>query len=267
VTREDSASLPDDRLPAVLDLLKGADEETVARRYNVRAEDLRLWKDRFLLAGTTALRDEHPIFALWKSSLRDLLGRYDRIRAARRRFMPWLFLFFLAVNLACYWLGVFTAFPELLAQGDWTYYFKIQFPVGLLGALFDTLSFYVTVYIVRQALRTTSARSYIAHLSVDLLIAAVATAWVLFVFWISGWVVSLTESDPQTLAERAEKYEEVIVGAVTKPLASFRNIYFGIVMGFSTLIPTAVHLFMSLRAIVRHIRGAAPAPVTSGKKL
>ncbi len=194
------------------------------------------------------------VIKIWKGSLQNLLNYYEAYRARIDHFFPQLYLFFIFINITCYWLATATAFPEILAGDDWFYYFKIQFPVGILGALFDSLSFFVTLYIVRSALRTTSAISYISHLSIDFVIAMAATAWVLFVFLVSGWLISFTESNPQLLSERAETYERIVVSAVENPSRNVRNIYFGIIMGVSAMIPTGIHLYMSLNAIVRSLR-------------
>ena len=94
---------------------------------------------------------------------------------------------------------MFTAFPELTHGRAGVYYFKMQFPVGFLGAIFDSLSFFVTIYIIHNALRTEKGIQYISHLSLDLIIAILATFWVLFVFSFSGWLIDLTNDAPQIL--------------------------------------------------------------------
>jgi hypothetical protein len=75
-----------------------------------------------------------------------------------------------------------TAFPELLIGSSFIYYFKIQFPVGILGALFDSLSFFITILIIRKALESSTTMKYIGHLSIDFIIAVLATFWVVFFF-------------------------------------------------------------------------------------
>ena len=64
-----------------------------------------------------------------------------------------------------------------------SHYIKLQIPVGLLGALFDSLSFFVTIWIIRRALASTKSIEYMFHLSLDFIIAILATLWVLFVFF------------------------------------------------------------------------------------
>ena len=186
------------------------------------------------------------VIDIWKDSLRQLLDFYRIRRGSLLTFTPLLFIFFVIINILCYWWAMVTAFPWLL---NW-YYFKIQFPVGILGALFDTLSFFVTITIIRRALRTRNALEYISHLSIDLVIAILATFWVVYVFSISGWIISLFEVAPKDLAARNDRYEQMLVDAVTNPTDSVRNIYFGLIMGVSAIIPTCVHIYMFVRAMM-----------------
>ena len=144
---------------------------------------------------------------------------------------------------------MFTAFPENTRGLSGAHYFKVQFPVGFLGAVFDSLSFFITIVIVRRALRATSGASYVAHLSVDFLIAIVATWWVLFVFTLSGWVISQFDARPaQALVYRSQLYEDRALEALRDPGASWRNIYFGLLMGASAMIPTTIHISLSFKA-------------------
>ena len=192
----------------------------------------------------------NPIILTWKRSLARMLALYDRYRRPAPRFFVLLFLAFVLINLACYWCAMFTAFPEYTRGAPGAHYFKIQFPVGLLGAIFDSLSFFVTIFIIRRALRATSTLSYVAHLSVDLVIAIAATWWVLFVFTISGWIISQLGAQPQLLSHRSFLYENRALNALENPAGSLRNIYFGLVMGASAMIPTTIHLCLSLKAFV-----------------
>jgi hypothetical protein len=119
---------------------------------------------------------------------------YSVKRGPLLTFFPTMFVFFFLLNIGCYWLALFTAFPELV-QGDAVYhYFKIQFPVAFFGAVFDVFSFFVTIFIVRHALRTRNNLVYTAHLSIDLFIAILAAMWVLFVFSLSGWIVGYLDA-------------------------------------------------------------------------
>ena len=190
------------------------------------------------------------IITVWKDYLKQLIAFYEAKRGNIFTFYLFLFLCFVLINISCYWWAMFTAFPELTHGRAGVYYFKIQFPVGVLGALFDSLSFFVTIYIIRHALRTEKSMQYVAHLSLDLIIAILATFWVLFVFSFSGWLVDLTNNTPQILVERNAKYEGLLLDAVARPADNMRNIYFGLIMGVSAMIPTCVHIYMFLHSCV-----------------
>lgn len=109
----------------------------------------------------------NSIIVIWKDYLKQLLVFYEAKRGNIFVFYPLLFLFFVLINIGCYWWAIFTAFPELTRGSAGAYYFKVQFPVGFLGALFDSLSFFVTILIIRHALQTRKGIDYIAHLSLD----------------------------------------------------------------------------------------------------
>lgn len=142
------------------------------------------------------------------------------------------------------------AFPELILGGSWLEYFLLQFPVGFLGGLFDSLSLIVTFYMVKRAIASKSNFLYLAHLSVDLVIAFLATMWVLFVFVFSGWFISLLLFSPENLLVRKEVYEERVISAINNPSGTkeIRNIFFGIVMGFSAMIPTIFHIYLFFKS-------------------
>ena len=193
----------------------------------------------------------NSIIAIWRESLRSLLVFYEAKRGNINGFFPKLFLFFVVINIACYWWAMFTAYPWLTRGAAGAQNFMIQFPVGILGALFDALSFFVTVFIIRLALRARRNWEYVAHLSLDLVIAILATFWVLFVFSFSGWLINYWEGVPELLHVRNEKYGRLLVNAVDKPEDNLRNIYFGLIMGVSASLPTCVHVFMFLRASLR----------------
>ena len=138
--------------------------------------------------------------------------------------------------------------------------------MGILGALFDSLSFFITIFIIERALDATNNKIYIAHLSVDLLIAILATFWVIFVFVVSGWTISFIETlnqpieiiehyDHETnIYQRAEGYTDKVNDAIQNPTKNIRNIYFGIIMGLSATIPTLIHLSMFCKAIITQLR-------------
>lgn len=189
----------------------------------------------------------------WRNSLRNLVDFYEAKRGSIYTFYPALFLFFVLINIACYWWAMFTAFPELTRGSAGHYYFKVQFPVGFLGAFFDSLSFFVTIFIIRRALRTQKNMEYVSHLSFDLVIAILATFWVVFVFSFSGWMVNLLDSVQQDLAGRNEKYGMMLMDALVRPTANKRNIYFGLIMGVSAMLPTCGHVIIFLRSCFRTV--------------
>ncbi len=196
------------------------------------------------------------VVSIWKQSLAQLLAFYDWKRGPFKTFFPKLFLFFIFLNITCYWWAILTAYPNEAFGPEKMHYFLIQFPVGLFGALFDSLSFFVTIYIARRALQATSTRSYIAHLSIDFIIAILATWWVLLVFSISGWLVSLIQQSPESFTQRSYVYEQRLTEALSNPTntESLKNIYFGVIMGVSAFLPTLTHLTLSLRSIVIYQR-------------
>ncbi|MEE3368579.1 MAG: hypothetical protein VX346_04460 [Planctomycetota bacterium] len=214
---------------------------------------------------------------IWRAQLKRVYDYYRNRRLQVRWFFFKLFLFFVVLNLSCYWLALTTAFPHLVFGKALAHYAKIQIPVGLLGALFDSLSFFVTVQLVRRALAASGIVRFLAHLSVDLFIALAATWWVLFVFVLSGWLINLLDGriyernqqgrwqviSIETLAhtsddaeirtkhwrQRTDLYRGRLVDALRHPLANLKNIYFGIIMGASAMLPTCIHLSMFLAAL------------------
>lgn len=196
------------------------------------------------------------IIEIWRESLKRLLHFYETKRGPLMIFYPLLFLFFILINLACYWWAMYTAFPELTVGGAGQYYAKVQYPVGVLGALFDSLSFFVTIFIIRRAINSTKASEYIGHLSIDLIIAILATFWVLFVFTFSGWFINYVQATPQSLSGRTDRYQQMATDALANPTGNLRNIYFGLIMGISAMIPTCTHIFMFLRAVFLQVTGS-----------
>ncbi len=192
----------------------------------------------------------HPVFHEWRAALCRLNDYYTRKRPQVSYFYLRLFFFFVILNVGCYWWGIFTAFPGAVFGEETRFYFKVQVPVGILGALFDSLSFFVTVYIIRRALKATSGFNFVSHLSFDLIIAVLATFWVLFVFSFSGWLVSLTEPVKETLSDRNDAYRSRALIALQHPVDNVRNIYFGIIMGVSAMLPTCIHLYMAGRSAI-----------------
>ena len=158
-----------------------------------------------------------------------------------------------------------SAFPSLVFGKTFSYYFKVQFPVGIFGALFDSLSFFITIFIIRRALLTINTKVYIAHLSIDLAIAILATFWVVFVFIVSGWAVSFIDTLGQTeqiiqtydhetsIDKRTNKYINTVNDALINPSKNIQNIYFGLIMGISAMLQTMVHFIMFLKSFFQAI--------------
>ena len=204
------------------------------------------------------------LLAIWKASLHNLLTYYETHRGHLRAFYPKLFLFFIFLNMGCYWWAMFTAFSEYLYGRQGWHYVKVSIPVGFLGAIFDSLSFFVTIYIIRLALRSRNALAYLSHLSIDLFIAIIATFWVLFVFIISGWIVhALTPAAPvfgeENLVSRQTRYSDMLINALLHPFENIRNIYFGLIIGLSASLPTFIHLALFVRSAVKFAFQKSPS--------
>ena len=77
---------------------------------------------------------------------------------------------------------------------------------------------------------------------------------------VSGWVVSLILTIPETFETRTALYEGRVWSAWRDPFNAdnLRNIYFGMVMGASALLPTLFHLFLAGKSLVRSV-GAGSA--------
>ena len=203
----------------------------------------------------------NQIISYWRKDLDRVLLFYESKRSHGDSFFLYLFSFFVFLNITCYWFAMVTAFPSLVFGKTFGYYFRVQFPVGILGALFDSLSFFVTIFIVRKALLTVSTKIYIAHLSIDLVIAVLATFWVILVFIISGWTVSFIETlgqseeliqkyDHETnINKRTDKYVITVNDALKDPSKNIQNIYFGLIMGISAMLPTMIHFMMFLKSL------------------
>ena len=196
------------------------------------------------------------IIGIWRDSLHQVLDVYERRRGSIKVFFPLLFLFFIILNIACYWWAIYTAFPFYMMTHEASHYVKLQIPVGFLGALFDSLSFFVTIWIIKRALASSKTSEYIFHLSLDLVIAILATLWVLFVFSFGGWIISIWESAPEELIERGNKYTTRAVQALKDPTGreNAKNIYFGLIMGVSAALPTSFHIFLFFSSIFQNCK-------------
>ena len=205
------------------------------------------------------------IISIWRDSLHTILDLYERKKASIWIFFPLLFLFFIILNVTCYWSAIYTAFPHYMQTHEASHYVKLQIPVGFLGALFDSLSFFVTIWIIKRALAASKTSEYILHLSFDLVIAFLATTWVLLVFTFGGWIIGLWENIPEHLSARSVKYTKRAVQAIQDPTGheNIKNIYFGIIMGISAALPTCFHFFLFLSSICKKFKNIV---ITAKKK-
>jgi hypothetical protein len=192
-------------------------------------------------------------FDFWRQALRHFLDAFEKYRQTTRFFYVKVFVAFAVLNFSCYWWAMVTAFRDLLYTDELIEFILISFPVGFMGAMFDSLSLFVTLYIIRRALVTESNLKYMSYLSVDIVIAILATFWVLFVFMFSGWLVSFIITQPETFGSRADLYSGRIWNAIRNPFSdgNLRNIYFGVIMGASALLPTLVHAGMAAWSVLR----------------
>tara|TARA_B100001093_G_C26709480_1_gene962763 strand:+ start:287 stop:934 length:648 start_codon:yes stop_codon:yes gene_type:complete len=196
------------------------------------------------------------VISIWRDSLHTILDLYERKRGRLLLFLPCLFLFFILLNITCYWWAIYTAFPFYMETHEASHYVKLQVPVGFFGALFDSLSFFVTIWIIKRALAAQKTSQYVIHLSLDLFIAILATLWVLLVFTFSGWLISLWENAPEQLADRGVKYTSRAVQAIKDPAGreNIKNIYFGLIMGVSAALPTCFHFFLFFSSLIKKLR-------------
>jgi hypothetical protein len=202
------------------------------------------------------------IVAIWRDSLHTILDRYERKKISTWLFFPLLFVFFIILNIACYWWAIYTAFPYYMQTHEASHYIKLQIPVGFFWALFDSLSFFVTIWIIRRALAARKTSEYVFHLSLDLIIAIVATFWVLFVFTFGGWLISIWENAPEQLTSRGAKYTNRAVQAIQDPMGreNAKNIYFGVIMGVSAALPTFFHILLFLSSLLSKIKKSFQKP-------
>jgi hypothetical protein len=196
---------------------------------------------------------QSTIFSYWRKSLLHLYTWFESLRCRTRYFYIKAFAVFVVLNLTCFWWAFLTAYPNLLFSDKAEEYVLIGFPVAIFGAVFDSLSLLVTLYIVRRAIASNSNLNFFGYLSIDLLIAVLATFWVLFVFIVSGWLVDLVLTQSETLTDRRHLYQGRLISVIQDPFGheSIRNIYFGIIMGASALIPTLLHIFLACRSMLR----------------
>ncbi len=187
---------------------------------------------------------------IWKKYLLYYLKLFIKISKNTNYFKFKVFFVFISINIFFYWIAMIVAFPELIFGVTSLEYFILQFPVGILGGLFDSLSLIITIYMVRRAITSFSSFIYLAHLSVDLVIACIATMWVLFIFIFSGWLTSFLIFNPENFLVRKNIYEERVLSAINDPTGEneIRNIFFGITMGLSAIMPTLFHLYLFIKS-------------------
>lgn len=195
------------------------------------------------------------LFVNWRGSLQSFLSWFENLRTKTRYFYIKTFAVFVVINLGCFWWALLTTYPNLLVGPKAEEYVLIGFPVAILGAVFDSLSLLVTLVIIKRALASTNNFSYLGYLSIDLLIAVLATFWVLFAFMVSGWLVSFVLAIPETIESRALLFEGRLTSIWIDPFSSknLKNIYFGTIMGASALLPTLFHAFLAVGSLVRSV--------------
>lgn len=253
------------------------------------------------------------IIGEWQNRLRRLITRYEAYRGRTRRFWRYLFVLFFLLNCVSYQFALMTAFPERAFGVDWLRYVLIMFPIGLFGAAFDGASFLVTLAIMRHAVRIRARLVYLGHVAADIVIAVLATGWVLIVFSVSTVLVDFVIGPPEAvpvatparqakapapavkspaastpkptvtappppktvtppkpaiapvaapgdgsldhgrfMTARAQGYRDRVASALDDPFSSqnLKNIYFGAVMGVSAMLPSLVHLYLGIAALI-----------------
>jgi len=87
------------------------------------------------------------IISCWRKDLKRAFLFYESKRSRGDSFF-YRFISFVVFNIICNWFAMVTAFPSLVFGKIFGHYFKVQFPVEILRALFYCLSFFVTIFIV-----------------------------------------------------------------------------------------------------------------------
>jgi hypothetical protein len=208
------------------------------------------------------------MIALWKAHLLSFLTWYEDAQRASPWFVTKLFLLFFLLNFACFWLALSTAYPQYLSGDKAVEYQLMSIPVGMMGALFDTLSLFITIWMIRRAIKTKHLTVYLGYLSIDFVIAIIATFWVLFAFIASGWVVNLVLENPETFNQRTALYESRVDQMFADPFSAgnLKNMYFGFLMGASAFIPTLVHIGMALLSLGQWLVGIVIGSSEESKK-
>lgn len=190
-------------------------------------------------------------FYNWRLALSNLYEGYQKYRPKTTYLIISVFLFMVFLNIISYWFAMMTAFPDLVFNTQTGYhYFKVQFPVGIMSGFFDTISFFVTLMIIKHALQSNTNFKFVAHLSVDFLIGILSSFYVLLIFHLSPWIITLMEGVSEELTQRNFLMQERVVSALNSPFDNWRNIYFGLIMGASAMLPTFVHLYMAINFLI-----------------
>lgn len=208
------------------------------------------------------MSDQASLFDIWRGSLRRVHGWVDHVREDRH-FLVKAFVLFFFINLICFYWALLTAYPERLHGMKAVEYTMTGVPVSLLGAVFDVVTLGIIIWAVNRALATRSNAMFLAYLSVDFIIAIVATFWVLFAFYVSGWLVAQVLPINDSFAQRTELYQERVAGLFLHPLAaeSLKNVYFGLILSGSSMLPSLAHVAIAVVALakVAHRRVAMAA--------
>ena len=77
---------------------------------------------------------------IWKKYLINALKLFLEISRNTNYFKLKIVIFFISINILFYWIAMIVAFPELIFSSSSLEYFLLQFPVGILGGFFDSLS-------------------------------------------------------------------------------------------------------------------------------
>lgn len=197
--------------------------------------------------------ESESVVQRWRKGLETLVILYEIYQPRTSWFTLRIFVFFTMTNIVCYWLALSTAFPSLLVSYKAHEYFWLQIPVGFMGASFDTASFFITIWIAKNALSSTKTWTFILHLSLDLVIAFLATMWVVLVFIVSGWAMSYILGNPEQLSDRSSVYQGRLLQALLHPFENIRNIYFGLIMGISAALPSCIHFALFVRASISQL--------------
>ena len=117
-----------------------------------------------------------------------------------------------------------------------------------IGALFDSLSFFVT-----RSLPSHPPRN-VFHLSLDLFIAILATLWVLF----DRRMDHMRNSPKEEPSTPTRKYR---LCRTRQGRENAKNIYFGLIMGVSAALPTCLHMCLFLLSVFRKSKRALLRPM------